>query len=302
MTRYWRSLGFVPLALLLVLVVHDLSVNKRAVPLDQVGARLAPKPTAVRPSANTADRLLTGSVTEIPLYEGGDLPARPAKKKEVAKPRPMPKMKPAPVKPAPVKVVARQKAALPSREKPVQAKAVVEDPAPTKGRTGSEGAVRPVLVASYDEIGFARYLEVIESVGRFFVLLRLEGSTKIGPPVSLAQRLTIPYRQSPTAGLATERPHLVSDRDVRRRLREMHLPRHAFEDRVALLFKDAFDQSLWAAVGDALRRRKLTLGQVEEVRGHYVLRSGIIHLEFDNAQLKEDGGYVPLSETIRVKL
>jgi hypothetical protein len=302
MTRHWRSLGFVPLALLLVLVVHDLSVNKRAVPLDQVGAGLMPRPKVVRPSVEPAERLLAGSVTEIPLYEGGDLPAHPAAKKKAVKPRPLPRMKPPPVESAPVKPVARRKMRPPTREKQVQAKAAVMSPAPIMDQVGSEKASRPVLVASYDGIGFARYLEVVERVGRFFVLLRLEGGTKIGPPVSLAQRLTIPYSQSPTAGLATERPHLVSDRDVRRRLREMRLPRHAFEDRVALLFRDGFDQELWAAVGDALRRRQLTLSQVEEVRGHYVFRSGIIHLEFDNAQLKNDGGYVLLSEAIKVKL
>jgi hypothetical protein len=284
MTRHWRSLGFVPLALLLVLVVHDLSVNKRIVPLDQVGANSVPKPTVAHPSVKPAKRLLTGPVTEISLYEGGDLPTRPAAKKKVVKP------------------MARREPTPPPREKPVQTKVSAKSPVSTMGHAGSEGAVRPVLVASYDGIGFARYLEIVESVGRFFVLLRLEGGTKIGPPVSLARRQTVPYRQSPTAGLATERPHLVSDRDVRRRLREMRLPRHAFEDRVALLFKDGFDQRLWAAVDDALRRRKLTLGQVEEVKGHYVLRSGVIHLEFDNAQLKGGGGYVSLSEAIRVKL
>ena len=284
MTRHWRSLGFVPLALLLVLVVHDLSVNKRVMPVDQVGVRSMPKPIATAPSSKSAKRLLTGPVTEIPLYEGGDLPARPAAKKKAVKP------------------MARRKPIPPPRERPVQTKVSAKNPASSMGHAGSEGAVRPVLVASYDGIGFARYLEIVESVGRFFVLLRLEGGTKIGPPVSLARRQTIPYRQSPTTGLATERPHLVSDRDVRRRLREMRLPRHAFEDRVALLFKDGFDRMLWAAVGDALHRRKLTLGQVEEVKGHYVLRSGAIHLEFDNAKLKEGGGYVFLSEAIRVKL
>jgi hypothetical protein len=288
----------VPLALLLVLIVHDLSVNKRAMPVDQVGAGSVPKPTVAAPSSKPAERLLAGPVTEIPLYEGGDLPTRPAVKKKILKRRSVPK-----AKRVPVKRVVRWKAPPPPSKKLKQTKVVTSaSPAPTMDQAGSEGAVRPVLVASYDGIGFARYLEVVESVGRFFVLLRLEGGTKIGPPVSLARRLTIPYRQSPTVGLATERPHLVSDRDVRRRLREMRLPRHAFEDRVALLFKDGFDRTLWAAVGDALRRRKLTLGQVEEVKGHYVLRSGVIHLEFDNAQLKDGGGYVPLSEAIRVKL
>lgn len=292
MTRHWRSLGFVPLALLLVLIVHDLSVNRRVIPVDQVGARSVPKPTVAAPSHKPAKRLLAGPVTEIPLYEGGDLLAPRAMKKKAAKPLTVPKAKP----------VVRRKAKSPPREKLAQMKVTVSSTAPTMDQAGSEGAGRPVLIASYDEIGFARYLEVIESVGRFFVLLRSDGSTKIGPPVSLARRSTIPYGRSPTVGLATERPHLVSDRDVRRRLREMSLPRHAFEDRVALLFKDGFDRTLWAAVGDALRRRKLTLGQVEEVKGHYVLRSGVIHLEFDNAELKEDGGYVPLSEAIRVKL
>jgi hypothetical protein len=73
MTQRWRSLGFVPLALLLVVVVHDLSVSKRVIPVDQVGARSVPKPTATAPSYKSAKRLLAGPVTEIPLYEGGDL-------------------------------------------------------------------------------------------------------------------------------------------------------------------------------------------------------------------------------------
>ena len=46
----------------------------------------------------------------------------------------------------------------------------------------------------------------------------------------------------------------------------------------------------------------MALHQVEEVKGHYVFRSGGIYLEFDSALLKEDGVYVPLSDAIKVTL
>ena len=74
------------------------------------------------------------------------------------------------------------------------------------------------------------------------------------------------------------------------------------EEKVALLLYVGFDRSLWSAIGAALHRKNLALHQVEEVKGHYVLRSGSIFLEFDSAQLKEDGGYVALSDAVRVTL
>ena len=289
MTRQWRSLGFVALALLLVLFVQDLSIKNRTVPNEQVGGNPVLQPSTKKIAEKVTERLLAGPVTEIPLYEGGDLPTSKPIKKKVVKRRPSTKTKQSPPKPAP-------------RRRPVQIEAPVIGPEPSASLEGSEEAVRPVLVASYDQIGFARYLEVVERVGRFFVLLKREGSAKIGPPVSLARRMTLRRNQNLTAGLAIERPHLVSDRDVRLRLREIQLPIRAYSDRVALLFREKFDQSLWFAVGNALRKKKLALWQVDEVKGHYVLRSGSIFLEFDSAQLKEDGGYVALSDAVRVAL
>ena len=289
MTRQWRSLGFVALALLLVLFVQDLSIKNRTVPNEQVGGNPVLQPSTKKLAEKVTERLLAGPVTEIPLYEGGDLPTSKPIKKKVVKRRPPTETKQSPPKPAP-------------RRRPAPIKAPVIGPEPAASLEGSEEAVRPVLVASYDQIGFARYLEVVETVGRFFVLLKREGSAKIGPPVSLARRMTLRRKQNPTAGLAIERPHLVSDRDVRLRLREMQLPIRAYSDRVALLFREGFDRSLWFAVGNALRKKKLALSQVDEVKGHYVLRSGSIFLEFDSAQLKEDGGYVALSDAVRVAL
>ena len=297
MTRHWRSLGFVPLALLLVLLVHDLSVKNRPATLNQVGKSTVAQASTKSPPMKVAERLLAGPVTEIPLYESGDLPARKPIRKKVIKRRSVQKMKLSPIKPA-----LRQKARPTPRQKPAPMKATAADPAPDTIPEGREEAVQPVLVASYDQIGFARYLEVIEKVGRFFILLRHEGGTKIGPPVSLARRATLRRNRRPTAGLAMERPHLVSDHDVRRRLQEMRLPTNAYPDRVALLFNVGFDRALWFAVGNALRQKKLALHQVEEVKGHYVLRSGGIYLEFDSALLKEDGVYVPLSDAIKVTL
>ena len=289
MTRHWRSLGFVALALLLVLLVQDLSVKNRVVPSEQVGGGSVVPPPTAKASEKVAERLLAGPVTEIPLYEGGDLPARRPTKKKLAKTLSTTKIQLSPVKSVP-------------RRRPAPMKTPVIIPETTASLEGSEEAVRPVLVASYDQIGFSRYLEVVESVGRFFVLLKREGSAKIGPPVSLARRTTLPRDQNPTAGLAIERPHLVRDRDVRRRLQEMHLPTNAYSDRIALLFRVRFDRTLWFAVGNALHKKKLALRQVEEVKGHYILRSGSIYLEFDSALLKEDGGYVLLSDVVRVAL
>ena len=252
MTRQWRSLGFVALALLLVLFVQDLSIKNRAIPEQQFGGASAGRPSNKKTPQAVAKRLLAGPVTEIPLYESGDLPTRRPIKKKVAKPLPTAKIKYAPPKPLP-------------RLRPAPMMAPVVGLEPAASLEGSNTSVRPVLVASYDQIGFARYLEVVESVGQFFVLLKWNGSTKIGPPVSLARRISLRRNQNPTAGLAIERPHLVSDRDVRLRLREMQLPSGAYSDRVALLFRARFDRTLWSAVGDALRKKKLALRQVEEL-------------------------------------
>ncbi len=289
MTRPWRSLGFVPLALLLVLLVHDLSVRNRVVPAGQIGGKSAMQSSTVRQPAKKVERLLAGHVTEIPLYEGGDLAVRKPARKKVAKLKPLPKAISLPAKRVPKPVQPRGKTA-------------AQVPAPETGPRGSEDAARPVLVASYDQIGFGRYLREIERVGRFFILLRRDGGTKIGPPVSLAQRTTLSRNRASLKYLAVERPHLVSDRAVGRRLGEMNLPTNAYSDRVALLFNKRFDQNLWLAVGNALRQEKLALRLVEEVRGHYVLRSGRVYLEFDSAILKQDQGTVLLNDAIKVKM
>ena len=73
------------------------------------------------------------------------------------------------------------------------------------------------------------------------------------------------------------------------------------EEKVALLLYEGFDRSLWSAIGAALHRKNLALHQVEEVKGHYVLRSGSIYFEIDGAYLKANRNFVRLGDAIKVK-
>jgi len=293
--RRWRSLGFVPLALLLVLLVHNLSGEREAVPKDQAGPGHLNKASITKAPIKRPERLLDGRITVIPLYKFGDLPAR-APKTNVNKPRFDIKKKPPPSKP---KVRRNPKPV--QQQKPFVAATAPANPKPVAPQGARDGG-RPVLVASYDLIGFERYLDVVESVGRFFVLLKRNGGTKIGPPVSLLLGSTLPQEQQPGAGLATARPHLVSDEKVKQRLLGIRLPSDAYSDRVALLFTMSFDRTLWIAVDKALRRKKLTLPQVAEVNGHYIRGVEGIFLKFDTARLRHNGGYVRLNDAIRVTL
>ncbi len=292
--KRWRFIGFVPLALLLVFFVYDLS-SERVPPIkNQFGQSKSSKTYRTKAFKTIPDRLLDGRVSIVPLYRIGDLPSRTQAKTEKELP-PSTKINPSgnksKVRPHPRKTKQGKQT---TRSSP-------STPNPQIPQGNQEGD-RPTLIASYDQIGFDRYLDIIESVGRFFVLLNRNGETKIGPPVSLLLRSTLPLEKHPGKGLAKTRPHLVSDVKVQQRLTTMRLPTNAYSDRVALLFTEKFDRSLWAGVTKALQREKISLPQVLEVNGHYVRGLKGYFLKFDTARLRHNRGYIRLNDAVRVKL
>ena len=154
MTRRCRLFWLVPLALLLVSVVERLSL--RTPELGQQAADAAsPSRAADSTVSNAANNSLT-SVRLVRLYPAGDL--------FVDQPGPEP---------------AEAKA---SEEKEMnsatgQPNSTVSETLPSPELDGE----RPVLEVDYREIGFDRYLNAIQQVGRFFVVVETdEGLQGVG--------------------------------------------------------------------------------------------------------------------------
>ena len=70
---------------------------------------------------------------------------------------------------------------------------------------------RPTLEVGYGDIGFDRYIDVMERVGRLFVLIDDEGQIKLGPEVSLKRKKRLGERGIDEGRFALDRPHLISD-------------------------------------------------------------------------------------------
>jgi hypothetical protein len=207
----------------------------------------------------------------VPLYPAGDI--------YVEKPKPRPKTK------------ARAK-------KEPQSKQPPRNSSPKPAFDGD----RPVLEVGYDGIGFERYLEVIERVGRFFVLIDGVKGVELGPEVSLRDGTLNGMEHADTGHLASERPHLVSDPRIQERLAAIGVPSDAYDDSVVLMLTRPFDSLLWDVIGETLAKRGLTLDEVTEIDGAYVERDGGVFLRLDAAIAKTDQRRVRLGRRLRISL
>jgi hypothetical protein len=161
---------------------------------------------------------------------------------------------------------------------------------------------RPVLEVGYDSIGFERYLEVIERVGRFFVLIDGVDGVKLGPEVSLRHGTLNRMENVDADHLASERPHLVSDPRIQERLATIGVPSDAYDDSVVLMLTRPFDSVLWDVIGETLARRGLALEEVAEIDGAYVEGGNGVFLRLDAAIAKADQRRVPLGRRLRISL
>jgi len=161
---------------------------------------------------------------------------------------------------------------------------------------------RPVLEVGYDAIGFERYLEVIERVGRFFVLIDGAEGVELGPEVSLRDGTLNGMEYADTDHLASERPHLVSDPRIQERLAAIGVPSDAYDDSVVLMLTRPFDSLLWDVIGEALAKRGLALDEVTEIDGAYVEGGNGVFLHLDAAIAKTDQRRVPLGRRLRISL
>lgn len=270
MSPRWRSFWFFVLAVAFVIMIDRISTHERT-PHSQVSAAQAAKKSVKKspPSSTPAPMARTQLV---PLYPKGDLFVRKIKK---------PKVKPKPKRP---RKVAATKKRRPS-------------PLPTPNRDGD----RPVLEAGYDEIGFVHYMDVIERVGRLFVLLKTEKGPRLGPEISFSNGVLSTHK-SDLSTLATDRPHLVSDPKIQDRLAEIELPLGALDDSVVLMLNKPFDALLWDTISKTLSRRGFSLNQVRLITGAYVIGKDGIFLRLDKAITKDGKRRIPLKHRLRVSL
>ncbi len=275
MNRRRRFFWLVPLALLLVGGVERLS--SRTPELDEQAADAASPSRAADSPASPKARISRKSARLVPLYPAGSL--------VLARPRP---------KPAGAKVRERKEMRRAARK-----------PAPAKPGSPPSPAVegeRPVLEVDYQEIGFDRYLDVIERVGRFFVLIETGDGAGLGPEVSLRAGAIVRTGGHDTDALASTRPHLVSDPGIRERLAVIGLPAGANGDRLVLLLTKPFDSLLWDTIRESLSKKGLALNDIARVRGAYEEGRNGVFLRLDSAVARADGREYPLHAKLRVSL
>ena len=273
MNRRWRFFWLVPLALLLVGGVERLS-SRTADLGEQAADATSPSRAADSPASHKA-RNSRKSARLVTLYPAGSL--------AVAKP-----------KPAGAKVRERKKT---RRDAGKPAPAKPGSPLSLEG----EGK-RPVLEVDYQEIGFDRYLDVIERVGRFFVLIETGDGAGLGPEVSLRAGAIVRTSGHDMDVLASTRPHLVSDPGIQERLAAISLPAGAHGDRLVLMLTKPFDSLLWDAIRESLSEKGLALNDIAQVKGAYEEGRNGVFLRFDSAVARADGREYPLHAKLRVSL
>jgi hypothetical protein len=273
MSPAWRSFWFFVLAIAFVIWIDRISIHARTPHSQASTAQATEKPEMNSP---TSSRLAPNARAQlVPLYPKGDLFVRKIKK---------PKAKSKPKKLKKATVVKKRKKPNPS-------------PLPTPNRDGN----RPILEVGYDEIGFVHYLDVMERIGRFFILLKTKKGPNLGPEVSFGNGV-LSTQKSDLSMLAADRPHLVSDPKIQERLAEIKLPFGAHDDSVVLMLNKPFDALLWDTISETLSKRGFSLDQVRLVSGAYVIGKDGIFLNLKNAITKNGKRRIPLKRRLRVSL
>jgi hypothetical protein len=281
MNKRWRIWLFVILAIVFVIGVDHITARSHTDHRQSQSKSDGKKPVAIK--TNPSTQKPTASARLVPMYAEGDLHIRKGpklKKKKSSK----------------QKRKIRKKYAAKSFKKPPRA-SKAKSVSSSRKLTGN----RPVLEVAYDQIGFARYLDVIERVGRLFVLVETETGTRLGPEISLKRRLLYPRGADMTV-LAIKRPHLVSDDRIRDRLATIKIPDEAYDDSVVLILTKPFDDLLWDTITDVLKKHRLSLHQVSQIIGDYTEGANGVFLKLDSVVVKRSGKLVRLNRKLRVSL
>lgn len=270
MSHRWRFTLIMLLALMLVGVSERLA--SRTIIPDQQTTQSSAAATSGKKAATKPRPARKSGARVVSLYPSGSL--------FVSRPKPAAKRK--------------QKA------KPAGKRAKLKNTSlPSPSMKGN----RPVLEVAYEGIGFNRYLDIIERVGSFFVLLRSGAGPELGPELSLQKR-TISAADGHDMGLlAANRPHLVSDPRIKGRLKMIKLPANAYQDRVVLMLNKPFDSLLWETIRKTVAGHGLALKDIARVSGDYVEGGkGGVFLRLDTAVTRIGGKRIRLGRRLRVTL
>ena len=272
MSPHWRSFWFFVFAIAFVIWIDRISIHARTPHTQASAAQATKKSEKKSPLSSTSTPTVRAQF--VPLYPKGDLFVHKTKKLK-AKPKPKPKRS--------------KKGTTSKKRKP--------SPLPTSNRDGD----RPILEVGYDEIGFSSYLDVIERVGRFFVLLKTEKGPRLGPEVNFNDGALSTHKSNLNM-LAADRPHLVNDPKIQERLAAIKLPDGALDDSVVLMLNKPFDALLWDTISETLSKHGFSLKQVRLISGAYVAGKNGIFLNLDKAITKDGKRRIPLKRRLRVSL
>jgi hypothetical protein len=242
------------------------------------------------------DSSTSQEVRVVTLYPAGSISVR----------KPPPKEKP------PVRKVKAQRKRVEAPKKKTNPPKVQVKATPTKTKPPPEKDVphvsrtytgeRPKLEVGYDYIGFNRYIDVMERVGRLFVLIEDGDKVKLGPEVSLIRKTILGDRGIEKEQYAVDRPHLISDPFIGELLTELDLPETALKDRVVLLFESPFDDLLWDVIASVAAAKNIPLGSIMQVSGDYIEQGDGIFLKLTHAVIKDTLKEMPFNRSIRVSL
>lgn len=175
-------------------------------------------------------------------------------------------------------------------DKPTQKEIGVE-PKPEIRTSPQKKGTAPTLDADFSKIGFDTYLNVVERLGGRFFLLTEQG---LGPEVSLKEGRVLGPRVE--AGLAVDRPHLVTDPAIRQRLKSLST------SSAVLLWSAWFDAFLWEQIEEAVLEQDQTLNNIALIKAAYHQKSSVIYLTLFSAVVREDGTEIDLNRVIRLPL
>ena len=270
MKNRWRLILFAVLSIFLVLGIDEIAVRENPKQLQSQQKRDAlPKQEVTR---NETKKGISPTTRIIPIYPKGDLWVAP--KKPV-------------IKPTIKKKVSKRKKTNPKKAKPIKKTKQLSQKKPLSQSREMHGD-RPVLELTYKDIGFDRYLNIIERVGDLFVLVDTPAGNRLGPEVSLSTGILYSGHRNLNV-LAVNRPHKISDEKIEERLLRINIPKNAITDSVVLILQKPYDELLWDAVSESLAKKNLHVTDVTIITGNYREKNAKIFLDLEVAVRKDDG-------------
>ena len=284
MNSYLRSFAFVLLAIILVIGVDHISARDGVDQHQQQDRKN--QSSKHEPPQDIQKNKASYNTTLVPFYSVGDLFSKQTQ---------------------PEKMVLEKKSKTSNKSNPTKRSQLKKKKARMTAQSQNSfhrkalSGDRPVLEVDYEVIGFNRYLEVIERVGRLFVLIETKAGTQLGPEVSLKRQM-IYDKKADMSVLAVKRPHMVSDEKIFHRLSAIEIPENALADSVVLILTKPFDDLLWSTITKTLKRQGVQLKQISHIVGVYTSGPKGVFLRLDGAVIRATGKKISLGHRIRVSL